>query len=305
MMANKWFYKEMGETCGPVSSMQLARLAQQGRISLDTFVRMDDDDQWMLAERLPELWTNERQSPDGVPSTHERDPSEQSNEQPLEPQPPPLPTTRTREEPSSLLENRGSLVIVCAKTLLEKLVKSRTRRFFVVVGILCVLALCLHLFVFRKSPTERFEQFASEVELLVYGNLCVDEDEKIGDDVHFKSYEYDIERTASTVTPLKASITIILIDKDKYDTLELAYVYGIVAQFEYRDDIWTFDTATVALQGPDRLNWDTSDIKQQFIKLSLENIANSRKKIVEMRFTKVGDDPIGSLAKIFSRCSEY
>jgi uncharacterized protein DUF4339 len=60
-MPTEWFYKVMGQECGPVSSAELKRLAQQGDISRDTFVRKGAEGEWVDTGRVKGLWDSTKQ----------------------------------------------------------------------------------------------------------------------------------------------------------------------------------------------------------------------------------------------------
>jgi hypothetical protein len=55
-MSTQWFYKVMGEELGPVSSSDLAKQAQSGVITPDTFVRRADDENWHVAQSVSGLF---------------------------------------------------------------------------------------------------------------------------------------------------------------------------------------------------------------------------------------------------------
>lgn len=55
-MASQWYYKVMGEERGPVSASELRRLAREGGINEDTFVRKGLEHDWVLAERIKGLF---------------------------------------------------------------------------------------------------------------------------------------------------------------------------------------------------------------------------------------------------------
>ena len=52
----KWYYKTLGEVCGPVSSRRLWKLAQRQDVAPDTFVRKGRKGDWVLAERVHGLF---------------------------------------------------------------------------------------------------------------------------------------------------------------------------------------------------------------------------------------------------------
>jgi hypothetical protein len=55
-MSVQWFYQVMGEELGPVSSADLAKQAQSGVITPDTFVRRADDENWHVAQSVSGLF---------------------------------------------------------------------------------------------------------------------------------------------------------------------------------------------------------------------------------------------------------
>jgi len=54
-MAKEWFYQLMGVDFGPISSAELKREVQQGRIQPDTLVRGAPDGKWQAADRIKGL----------------------------------------------------------------------------------------------------------------------------------------------------------------------------------------------------------------------------------------------------------
>lgn len=52
----KWYYKTLGEVCGPVSSRRLWKLAQRQDVNPDTFVRKGRKGDWVLAEKVHGLF---------------------------------------------------------------------------------------------------------------------------------------------------------------------------------------------------------------------------------------------------------
>jgi hypothetical protein len=55
-MATEWYYQVMGEQIGPVSAADLAKQAQAGVITPDTFVRRADDENWHVAQSVSGLF---------------------------------------------------------------------------------------------------------------------------------------------------------------------------------------------------------------------------------------------------------
>ena len=50
-----WFYMDVGEEVGPVTSDELRELARMRRIDAETFVRRDDSSEWMKATKIKGL----------------------------------------------------------------------------------------------------------------------------------------------------------------------------------------------------------------------------------------------------------
>ena len=55
-MDTQWYYMELGEERGPVSSKALLDLAKRGEVSRDTPVRAELSDRWVSAERIQGLF---------------------------------------------------------------------------------------------------------------------------------------------------------------------------------------------------------------------------------------------------------
>jgi hypothetical protein len=55
-MATKWYYQVMGEEIGPLTSDQLKRLAQIGKVARDTLVRKGVAGDWIFAEHVRGLF---------------------------------------------------------------------------------------------------------------------------------------------------------------------------------------------------------------------------------------------------------
>jgi hypothetical protein len=51
-----WYYQCMGETIGPVSSDELRRHAEDGRLLPESLVRSASDERWQVAEGISDLW---------------------------------------------------------------------------------------------------------------------------------------------------------------------------------------------------------------------------------------------------------
>jgi hypothetical protein len=53
-----WYFKIMGEVCGPISISDLRDKAAQGVVTLDTHIRIGENGDWMLAERVSGLFSS-------------------------------------------------------------------------------------------------------------------------------------------------------------------------------------------------------------------------------------------------------
>jgi hypothetical protein len=58
-MAGEWYYKFMGDITGPMTANELKACAADGRITMDTWVRKGETGQWITADRVKGLLTEE------------------------------------------------------------------------------------------------------------------------------------------------------------------------------------------------------------------------------------------------------
>ena len=51
-----WYFKDLGETIGPLTSLEIRKCAQNGQIKSDTLVTRDGTDRWVTADRVAGLF---------------------------------------------------------------------------------------------------------------------------------------------------------------------------------------------------------------------------------------------------------
>lgn len=54
-MPAEWYFKELGQVLGPVTAAELRRLAVEGDIGRDSWIRKGAAGQWVLADRVKGL----------------------------------------------------------------------------------------------------------------------------------------------------------------------------------------------------------------------------------------------------------
>jgi hypothetical protein len=81
-MSTQWYYQVMGEERGPVSSSDLAKQAQAGVITPDTFVRRADDENWHVAQSVSGLF--DKRASSAPPGSRDSSPAPPKPQQELQ-----------------------------------------------------------------------------------------------------------------------------------------------------------------------------------------------------------------------------